>query len=886
MQAVCDKLDTEPADAADELFKLVGMTLVSSVGGASGPLYGTFFLRLGTACGPARPSRSTTWPRPSAPASKGSSRGAGPSSATRPCSTPCSLRSRPSTPRSPTACTAREAFASAWRPPSRAATTTIPMVARKGRASYLGERSAGHQDPGATSSALLFEAAADAFAARSRRLAVVGIVVVSHSQRAGRGRRRARLADGARRPAADRDRRRGRRPPARNRRGPGQGGHRPCGLARRRARADGPRQRRAQRRAGPRAPRRARRLPRRPLRCTAGRRPRRRHHLGRRGSPAGRGRRRRRPSRSDQDRALLGIENAARRGHDPRAEPRTGRRAPSSSRSTTNTASTPGPRPASSRPSAASTPRSTVRNLTHGGPGVSGRSVERAVHPRRPRRPPHRGRGIRPPGSRGTGRRLRPGASELRRARGRRGTGGAAASRWGTLRRVAGDRDRRRRRRSRSPPSTRTSTRGRVRPRRSASGCWRPSKPAGPSSRRPATRSRPTTGAAEADIFTAHLLLLDDDDLAGRRRRARRRGTRQPRRRPGDGRSTRWPPVSTTWPTPTCRRGPTTSAPSATTCSATCWTGRRRPTDAPRASSSPPTSRPPQAARLDPPRVAAIVTAVGTAVSHAAILARSLGIPAVVGAGDEVLAVPDGTTIVVDGSEGMVLVDPDPDVRGPLPRSGRRPTAPSRQPALQAPAGPPSPPTGHGSRWRPTSPRVDDAVQAVDHGADGVGLLRTEFLFLDRARPARARTSRSPSTSPIAEALAGRRLTVRTLDVGGDKPVPYLPVTREANPFLGRRGLRAQPPAPRRVQAAAAGPACALGMHHPVTVLFPMVTTHRRTARRTRAPGRRRRRGRLPARPAAAEVRSRRHGRGARLRPARPSRQPRSSTSSASAPTT
>ena len=66
---------------------------------------------------------------------------------------------------------------------------------------------------------------------------------------------------------------------------------------------------------------------------------------------------------------------------------------------------------------------------------------------------------------------------------------------------------------------------------------------------------------------------------------------------------------------------------------------------------------------------------------------------------------------------------------------------------------------------------VDDAVQAVEHGADSVGLLRTEFLFLDRD-DRRARTSSSPSYTSIADALAGRRLTVRTLDAGGDKPCP------------------------------------------------------------------------------------------------------------------
>ena len=163
MQAVLAKLDATPPGAADELFKLVGMTLVSSIGGASGPLYGTFFLRFGTACGPASSCRPTMWSRRSVPGSKAWSPAASPSSATRPCSTACTPPSRRSKPQLARGCHPAEAFTTAWRAAVRGRDDTIPMVARKGRASYLGERSAGHQDPGATSSALLFEAAAGAF---------------------------------------------------------------------------------------------------------------------------------------------------------------------------------------------------------------------------------------------------------------------------------------------------------------------------------------------------------------------------------------------------------------------------------------------------------------------------------------------------------------------------------------------------------------------------------------------------------------------------------------------------------------------------------------------------------------------------------------------------
>ena len=117
----------------------------------------------------------------------------------------------------------------------------------------------------------------------------------------------------------------------------------------------------------------------------------------------------------------------------------------------------------------------------------------------------------------------------------------------------------------------------------------------------------------------------------------------------------------------------------------------------------------------------------------------------------------------------------------------------------------------------------DDALQAVRHGADAIGLLRSEFLFLDRPQPP-SEDEQLEAYLSIADALGGRRLTVRTLDIGGDKPVPYLPTATEANPFLGRRGLRLslQQPDLFKQQLRALVRA---GMQYPIAVLFPMVTT-------------------------------------------------------------
>jgi dihydroxyacetone kinase-like protein len=165
MQAVLAKLEATPVGAADELFKSVGMTLVSSIGGASGPLYGTFFLRFGTACGPRRELSGDDVVKAFRAGVEGLVARGKPELGDKTMfdSLHPALealddgisRGRPHA----------EAFSTAWQAASRGRDATIPMVARKGRASYLGERSAGHQDPGATSAALLFEAAATVFEA-------------------------------------------------------------------------------------------------------------------------------------------------------------------------------------------------------------------------------------------------------------------------------------------------------------------------------------------------------------------------------------------------------------------------------------------------------------------------------------------------------------------------------------------------------------------------------------------------------------------------------------------------------------------------------------------------------------------------------------------------
>jgi len=231
---------------------------------------------------------------------------------------------------------------------------------------------------------------------------------------------------------------------------------------------------------------------------------------------------------------------------------------------------------------------------------------------------------------------------------------------------------------------------------------------------------------------------------------------------------------------------------------------------------------PNQAARLDPASVLGIVMAAGSPVSHGAILARALGIPAVVGAGPDVLDVPDGTTILVDGTDGTVVVDPDASAieRSQATAHARRQRDSS---LLEAASRPAITSDGVPIEVLANIASRADALEAVRQGADGVGLLRTEFLFLDRSQPP-GEDEQLEAYLSVVEVLGDRRLTVRTLDVGGDKPVSYLPAASEANPFLGCRGLRLslQQPDIFKQQLRALIRA---GMQHPISVLFPMVTT-------------------------------------------------------------
>jgi multiphosphoryl transfer protein len=230
---------------------------------------------------------------------------------------------------------------------------------------------------------------------------------------------------------------------------------------------------------------------------------------------------------------------------------------------------------------------------------------------------------------------------------------------------------------------------------------------------------------------------------------------------------------------------------------------------------------PGQTAALDRALVRGIATARGSATSHAAILARGLGIPAVVGLGPAVLDAADGEPLVLDGDAGTVLVDPSPDAlaEAEARRGEQERTARERRADAAAPA------TTRDGRRIEVAANIGDvaeAAAAVGLGAEGVGLLRTEFLYLGR-EDAPTEDEQYEALAAVAAALDGRPLVIRTLDVGADKPLPFVAQAEEANPFLGRRGIRLALAFPELLRGQLRAILRVASEHDGVKVMFPMV---------------------------------------------------------------
>ena len=225
---------------------------------------------------------------------------------------------------------------------------------------------------------------------------------------------------------------------------------------------------------------------------------------------------------------------------------------------------------------------------------------------------------------------------------------------------------------------------------------------------------------------------------------------------------------------------------------------------------------------LDKSLVIGFCTAEGGATSHTAILARGLGLPAVVGAGPEVLEIADGVALVLDGSDGTLLVEPAEETVAEYrvrQTTGATVLAQARQTAHE----PAVTRDGHRVEVVANVGSVEAAQAALEAGAEGVGLLRTEFLYLERDHlPDEEEQYRAYQA--IVDVFGDLPVILRTLDIGGDKELPYLDLPHEMNPFLGLRAIRlclAQPDLFRPQLRAA----LRAGAGRNLKVMFPMVAT-------------------------------------------------------------
>lgn len=233
---------------------------------------------------------------------------------------------------------------------------------------------------------------------------------------------------------------------------------------------------------------------------------------------------------------------------------------------------------------------------------------------------------------------------------------------------------------------------------------------------------------------------------------------------------------------------------------------------------------PADTAQMDPDRVAGFAAIMGGAAGHAAILARSLGLPAVLGVPGLIDSVRTGDAVIVDGLAGRVVIDPSPETlaryerrRAELERERRSLARLRDRPAV----------TSDGARVvlyaNIEMPR--DVDQALEAGAEGVGLYRTEFMFMNRETPP-GEEEQYEALREVVSAMDGRPVTVRTLDIGGEKLAYSLGghIADSVNPALGVRAIRLSLKEPRLFEAQL----CAIlraAAHGPVRVLLPMIAT-------------------------------------------------------------
>ena len=197
---------------------------------------------------------------------------------------------------------------------------------------------------------------------------------------------------------------------------------------------------------------------------------------------------------------------------------------------------------------------------------------------------------------------------------------------------------------------------------------------------------------------------------------------------------------------------------------------------------------PSDTALIDTEKVGAIITASGGKTSHAAILARMLGIPAVLGIGSEIKNLKQAFSLLVDGQKGNVTINPDKNDIGTF-KKHKENTAKSEEELIQYKNIPACTIDGYKITLMANIGTPDDLKYALEAGADGIGLFRSEFLFLDR-ETAPSESEQYEAYKMVLEGMKGKSVIIRTLDVGGDKSVPFITIPKEENPFLGYRAIR------------------------------------------------------------------------------------------------
>ncbi|MEY8436273.1 phosphoenolpyruvate--protein phosphotransferase [Atopobiaceae bacterium 24-176] len=230
---------------------------------------------------------------------------------------------------------------------------------------------------------------------------------------------------------------------------------------------------------------------------------------------------------------------------------------------------------------------------------------------------------------------------------------------------------------------------------------------------------------------------------------------------------------------------------------------------------------PSMTADIDKENVAGIVTETGGRTSHSAIIARALEIPAVLSVPNACTICRNGDTVVVDGTRGEVFVNPDEEALEGFRAEAAK--AAEAKAALNAYRGKPTE-TADGDRVLLVANigNPDDATGAIEHDAEGVGLFRSEFLFMD-AKELPSEEDQFKAYQKVALKMKDQPVIIRTLDVGGDKEIPYLDLKKEENPFMGYRAVRycLSNPEQYKVQLRALLRASAFG---DIKIMVPLVT--------------------------------------------------------------